>query len=101
MYVTLQQAKQHLLVDNSFTDDDLYILSLIQVAEDSVEHHLDIALSNLEGEGGELPPSITQAILLMVGNLYQNREPVTFGQVNKIPFTLEYLINLYRNFSVK
>jgi len=66
-----------------------------------VEHHLDITLSDLEDEGGNLPPSITHAILLMVGNLYMNREPVTFGQVNKIPNTLEYLINLYRRFSVK
>lgn len=101
MYVTLNEAKKHLLVDDSFKDDDLYILQLIQVAEDSVQQHLDIALSDLEKEGGELPPSIYQAILLMIGNLYQNREPVTFGQVNKIPYTLEYLINLYRNFSVK
>lgn len=29
MYVTLEQAKKHLNIDNSFTDDDNYILQLI------------------------------------------------------------------------
>lgn len=29
MYVTLQQAKKHLNIDDSFTDDDNYILQLI------------------------------------------------------------------------
>ena len=100
-YVTLNEAKKHLLVDSSFTEDDNYIMSLIQVSEDSVQQHLNFSLSDLEDEGGNLPPSLKHAILLMVGNLYMNREPVTFGSVAQIPYTLEYLINLYRNFSVK
>ncbi len=36
MYVTLCEAKKHLLVDNSFKDDDEYILALIDIAEDAV-----------------------------------------------------------------
>ena len=62
MYITLEQAKQHLLVDADFKADDLYILDLITVAQDSVEKHLDIALEELE-EGGYLPPSIIHAML--------------------------------------
>ncbi len=100
MYITLETAKKHLLVDNAFTDDDAYITTLIQVSEDSVSKHLDIALDELEDEGGNLPPSVTHAILLMIGNLYQNREPVTFGQVNKIPYTMEYLIGLNKHYSI-
>lgn len=47
MYITLNQAKKHLQIDESFTEDDNYILMLITVAEDSVSQHLDIALSDL------------------------------------------------------
>ena len=36
MYITLEQAKKHLLVDEDFRADDMYILDLIAVAEDSV-----------------------------------------------------------------
>lgn len=100
MWITLEQAKQHLLVDADFKADDLYILDLITVAQDSVEKHLDIALEELE-EGGILPPSIIHAMLLMIGNLYANREPVTYGTVVKIPYTYEYLIGLYKRYEIK
>lgn len=36
MFVTLQIAKKHLNIDDSFKDDDNYILSLIKVSEDAV-----------------------------------------------------------------
>ena len=36
MYLELQQVKKHILVDESFTDDDSYIQSLMDVAEASV-----------------------------------------------------------------
>ena len=100
MYLTLEQVKKHLLVDDGFKTDDSYITNLITVAEDSVSRHLDIALEELE-EGGKLPPSIIHAMLLMIGNLYQNREPVTFGTVVKIPYTYEYLVGLYKRYGIK
>lgn len=29
MYITLERAKKHLQIDDSFTDDDAYIIGLI------------------------------------------------------------------------
>ena len=100
MYITLQQAKKHLNIDDSFTDDDNYILQLIQVAEDAVEKNTDVALSE-QLEGGVLPPSITHSILLLVGNLYNNREATSYSVPSEVPFAYKYLINLNRNFEVK
>ena len=100
MYLTLEQVKKHLLLDEEFIADDSYLQELIAVAEDSVSKHLDIALDELI-EGGKLPPSIVHAMLLMIGNLYANREPVTYGTVVKIPYTYEYLIGLYKHYSIK
>ena len=100
MYLTLEQVKKHLLIDDDFVADDLYITDLITVAEDSVSKHLDIALEELEA-GGILPPAIIHAMLLMIGNLYANREPVTYGTVAKIPYTYEYLVGLYKHYEIK
>jgi hypothetical protein len=36
MYITIDEAKKHLNVDEAFLDDDAYIGTLIKVAEDSV-----------------------------------------------------------------
>ncbi|OJV22856.1 MAG: DNA-packaging protein [Bacteroidetes bacterium 41-46] len=97
MYITLEQVKKHLNVDEEFTSDDLYILDLITVSEDAISRHLNIALSELEA-GGKIPPAITHAMLLMVGNLYANREPVSYGIMAKIPLSYEYLIGLYKKY---
>lgn len=99
-YITLEKAKQHLLVDEEFKGDDLYILDLITVAEDSVSKHLDINLEELL-VGGLLPPAVVHAMLLMIGNLYANREPVAFTTVTKLPLSYEYLVGLYRQYSIK
>ena len=56
MYVTLEEAKKHLNIDDSFKDDDSYINSLILVAEDAIEKNTDIAL-NEQMEGGKFTTS--------------------------------------------
>jgi uncharacterized phage protein (predicted DNA packaging) len=96
-YVTLEQAKDHLRVD--FQDDDIYILDLIAVAEASVANEIGSTLAS-NVSGGELPKPLYQAILMMVGHLYANREPVLIGvSCVKIPFTLEYLLYPYKTWT--
>ena len=99
MYVTLKLAKKHLQIDDSYTDDDAYITGLIQVAEDAVSQHLDIALQDLLVDG-LLPSAIVHSILLMVGNLYATREPIAYGSVVKVPYTLDYLLGLYKHYNI-
>lgn len=99
MYVTLKLAKKHLQIDDSFTDDDRYITGLIQVAEDAVSQHLDIALQDLLVDG-ILPSAVIHSILLIVGNLYATREPIAYGTVVKVPYTLDYLLGLYKHYNI-
>ena len=60
-YLTLASTKKHLIVDDSFTDDDTYITSLMNVAEAVVERDIDQPLVTLEDGAGNLPAPITQA----------------------------------------
>jgi len=99
MYIQLDQAKDHLRIEQDWHDDDEYIMSLIDVAEAAVRVHTNedfesIALKN----GGCIPPPLLQAALLMVGNLYQNRE-IVGGKVHALPHNYQYLIDLYRNYN--
>ena len=99
MYLELQQVKKHILVDETFTDDDNYIQSLMDVAEASVSKHIDCPLACIEQEDGTLPPPVVHAMMLMVGNLYANREPVAVGvSVAELPLSYNYLVNLYRKY---
>lgn len=99
MYIPLSLAKKHLNVENGFTEDDEYIAGLIEAAEQAVRVHVNedfdvIAAKN----GGCLPTPLFQAALLMVGNLYQNREIVGSKTV-ALPFNYQYLIDLYKNYN--
>lgn len=89
---------KHLLLDDSFKDDDLYILGLIDVAEDAVARNLNLKLDELAVDGEFTPPAVIHAILLLIGNLYANREPVSYSSVNKVPYTFDYLVSLYKNY---
>lgn len=97
MYITLEQAKKHLNIDESFKDDDLYILDLITTAEDAVSVHTGKPFKDVAIDG-VIPSALVQAVLLMVGNLYANRESVAYSAVNKVPYSYEYLIALYKNY---
>ena len=99
MYIQLDLAKKHLNIEEDFTEDDEYILSLIEVAESAVRVHVNEDFASIaEKNGGCLPPPILQAVLLMIGNMYQNREPI--GTKNQaLPYNYQYLIDLYRNYN--
>lgn len=98
MYIELDIAKKHLNIEPDFVDDDEYILGLIDMAEQAVRVHVNEDFDTLaEQNGGCLPSPLSQAMLLMIGNMYQNREPL--GTRNaELPFNYRYLIDLYRNY---
>lgn len=99
MYISLDYAKQHLNLYPDFVEDDEYILGLINAAEQAVRVHVNKDFDTLaEENGGCLPTPLLQAMLLAIGNWYQNREPL--GTRNMaLPFNYDYLISLYRNYN--
>jgi uncharacterized phage protein (predicted DNA packaging) len=97
MIVSLEEVKRHLNIEEEYTDEDIYLNDLIKASEDAIRVNLDVSsLDELTEEG--CPPSVTHAVLLLIGNLYMNREPVIQGSVMKVPYTLDYLIAHYRNY---
>lgn len=100
MYLTLQQVKKHLNIDHN--EDDQYLADLITVAEDAVRNDLNLnSLSEIEDNAGMLPASVIQAMLLLVGTLYANRESVTYGTPNVVPHAYQYLLALNRTYYIE
>lgn len=98
MYIDLDRAKKHLNIEETFTEDDELILNLCEAAEQAVRVHCNEDFDTLaEANGGCLPAPLEQAMLLAIGNWYQNRE--VLGTRNAaLPFNYQYLIDLYRNY---
>jgi uncharacterized phage protein (predicted DNA packaging) len=98
-YIHLDEAKDHCRVDKDFYDDDIYITDLIDVAEQAVSNEIGDALADVL-VSGELPKPIKQAILLVIGHLYNTREPIVTGTiVTKVPMTVEYLLAPYKTWT--
>lgn len=98
MYITIDKVKKHLNIDADFLDDDNYITSLIEVAENVVERHIGYKLSDkVEANDGCLPKGIEHAMLLLIGHFYNTREAVTFGTGTELPLGYNYLLDLFTN----
>ena len=95
-YLTLAQIKKHLNIDTQFTEDDEYIESLAEVAEQIVAQHLKQDLAVIASDYNDnLPKPIVHAMLLLIGNFYANRETVAFASAHELPLSYEYLLSPY------
>lgn len=99
MYITISEAKQHLIIDADFNDDDAIILQYIQAAEEAIANHLDKPLKDCL-VNGSLKANIKSAILLLIGVYYANREAVTYANARELPFSVKYLLQGDRKFSI-
>ena len=101
-YLDLQLVKKHLNVELDYKDDDDYIQSLVEVAEEKVAKELCITVSELASIDGAatIPAPLKQAVLLSVGAYYANREEVTAVQTRPLAQGVKYLTALYRNYSL-
>lgn len=99
MYVSIDKIKKHLNIDSDFKDDDMYLMSLSEVAEQLVQRHIGRDLAKLaDDNGGCVPSPLEHAMLLMIGTLYSNRESITFGSAQEVPLAYTYILQLYENY---
>ena len=99
-HLTLKLIKEHLNLDNDFTMDDEYLSMLGDVVEKVVERHIDDSFAYLASvNGGKLPTPLIQAMLLLLGTYYANREHIAFNANYEVGNSYTFLIDLYRNYS--
>lgn len=86
-------------MDESFHDDDSYLEALGDVVEEITEKHIDVSLKTLTADNnGKIPTPLKQAMLLLLGTYYNNRENVAFASSSEIPLSYSYLLSLYQNY---
>ncbi|KLJ14523.1 MULTISPECIES: head-tail connector protein [Pseudomonas] len=91
--IDLATVKMHLRVDGD--EEDPLIGGYIEAAKAHVEQHCDRKL--VEGEPIEpeqmgLTGDVQQAILLLVGHWYANREAVAAGGLTSVPLAVDRLL---------
>lgn len=94
--VSLALFKKHVRADD-FTDDD----ELMQHYVDAAEAHVIQATNRTDDElrelgKGEYPAQLKQAVLLLAGHWYNQRESVAGVQMHEVPDALQALIKPFR-----
>ncbi|WP_322614213.1 head-tail connector protein [Pseudomonas sp. BIC9C] len=92
--IDLARVKLHLRVDGD--EEDSIITGYIESAKSHVAMHCDRVLVEADPEEPEqmgLTPDVEQAILLLVGHWYSNREAVVVGTISSaVPLAVERLL---------
>ena len=98
--VTLEEAKAQCRVDHEMEDE--LLKSYITAAREWVEGFLNMQLVPNEENPDpiEVKPTWKQAILLLVGHWYANRESVSSPRLSEIPFGVKDLLWLNRQVPV-
>lgn len=92
MYLDLDLIKNALNIEQDFKDDDFYLLQLAEAAIEATKKEVDIKEEDemLDNEGN-IKPSLKQAILLLIGLWYAQRETAKPGAMQRVPYAYEYL----------
>lgn len=95
-YVDLNLLKAHVYADD-MTADDLLLDSYLSAAEEAVMTSTRRTADDLlEQGGGSLPLMLQQAVLLLAGMWYMQREAVASTSLTAVPYGIESLIRPFR-----
>lgn len=94
--VPLSLVKQAVRADDFDLDDTLLTHYRDAALETVIGRTNRDARELLELGGGELPLRLKQAVLLLVGHWYNQREEATMGQMSSIPMGFEALVRPFQ-----
>ena len=94
-FLTVDELKKQLIIDEDFHDDDKYLESIGDAAEQFVEQHIDISLEEVTYKNdGELPAILKHVMKMIVEYFYANRG----SDSNDIPPVCYQICKLYRQY---
>lgn len=94
MIISVDEAKRHLNVTDD--TDDVLLADKIAAAEAWIDRWLETPFADLDA----VPADLKEAVLMLVGHLYENREATLVGiTAEEIPFGVWDLITPHRAWS--
>lgn len=92
MVLTLQEIKDHLKIDGD--EQNAELKRLYDAAEDYVLMYL--GQTALPWDSNPCPASVKHALLLVIGDLNENREAAVTGTIHTDNPTVDRLLSFYR-----
>lgn len=98
-YVSLALAKNHLNIEQEYTELDDLVEFYVASATETLAHDIHRSLAELEDSVGNLPPLLQHAILLQLGTAWVARETVAFGAIKQDIHAYDRIVSFYRDYS--
>lgn len=92
--VSIDLFKKHVRADDT-TWDDALLEQYLAAAEEYAIDATNRPAEELVGESGELPAGMVQAIIMIAGHWYNQREEVSGTQMHSVPYGASLLISRY------
>jgi uncharacterized phage protein (predicted DNA packaging) len=92
-FLTIDYIKQQLRID--WSEEDTLLDEYGKAAEDTLLNLLNRSYHDLLESYGEVPASLVQAAMLLVGESYQHREPSSAQNLSSVPYAFDLLIKPY------
>jgi len=99
---TIEQVRKHLRLDEDIEDAGADTNTDLQLLLDAAVDHASQILNrpipwkDAQGNDVDVPASVVQAILLLIGDFYENREAVITGTIVAENPTVMRLLHFYR-----
>lgn len=98
MIVTVAELKAHLRIEHDEEDD--YLKKLITKVEAEAEDYCRVTFDpyyNEDGEEDDPPEAVRQAVLLMAGFYYENRDIPDMTTYKAVRLAFDHLLYPHRN----
>lgn len=102
--LSLTIIKQHLNIDSNFTDDDEYLTRLGNTAEGYTAEFLEVSDATdveqvTEWTTLSAKPQVQQAMLMLVGTMYNNRESEVYSNTSEMK-AFKRMLNQFKKWTV-
>ena len=96
MNISITSLKRQLNIESTYTDDDAILQHYLDVAEERVKMYLGVnALTGYTDT--TIPITIQQAVIMLAGHFYLNRNMVAFSTATEIPYSFKWLLDPYKD----
>lgn len=94
-FIDLDLVKRSVRADD-FSDDDQHLEFLTEAATEFITRRVNRDIEELVDPDGHLPAPLVQAILLVVGHWYNQREAVASVAMTEVPVGVDALVRQYQ-----
>ncbi len=97
LFVTLQEIKDHLIIEHDLDDNNLTLIS--ESADDIISSNLRRPLNEIASPSFKGYRALKVAVLTLIGTWYANKESTSVATIKEVPHSCMWILDHYRKYN--